>query len=105
MDGSPPPPRSPGLALALVLALVLSGARWAGAGDCKGQRQVLRGPEGFVSDGPGNYSVNGNCEWLIEAPSRRHRVLLTFLFMDTSAPTTTSSSTTATPRAAPCWPA
>ncbi|XP_071276970.1 multiple epidermal growth factor-like domains protein 8 [Agelaius tricolor] len=54
-----------------------------GAGDCKGQRQILRGPRGFVTDGPGNYSVNGNCEWLIEAPSPRHRILLTFTFMDT----------------------
>ncbi|XP_050786388.1 multiple epidermal growth factor-like domains protein 8 isoform X7 [Gopherus flavomarginatus] len=81
MDGARPPSRSPGLLLALALAL--SGAPWAGAGDCKGQRQVLRGTEGFVSDGPGNYSVNGNCEWLIEAPSSRYRVLLTFLFMDT----------------------
>ncbi|XP_054667296.1 multiple epidermal growth factor-like domains protein 8, partial [Grus americana] len=72
-----PPPR------ALVLVLVLSGALGAGAGDCKGQRRVLRGPPGFVTDGPGNYSVNGNCEWLLEAPSRRHRVLLTFTFMDT----------------------
>ncbi|XP_059693802.1 multiple epidermal growth factor-like domains protein 8, partial [Haemorhous mexicanus] len=54
-----------------------------GAGDCKGQRRILRGPRGFVTDGPGNYSVNGNCEWLIEAPSPRHRILLTFTFMDT----------------------
>ncbi|KAM6111677.1 LOW QUALITY PROTEIN: multiple epidermal growth factor-like domains protein 8 [Phoenicopterus ruber ruber] len=67
----------------LALALALSGVRGAGAGDCKGQRQVLRGPSGFVTDGPGNYSVNGNCEWLVEAPSPRHRVLLTFTFMDT----------------------
>ena len=36
------------------------------AGDCKGHRQVLRGPPGYVTDGPGNYSVNGNCEWLIK---------------------------------------
>ncbi|XP_043358217.1 uncharacterized protein LOC122457425 [Dermochelys coriacea] len=76
MDGAAPPSRSPGPLLALALALALSGARWAGAGDCKGQRQVLRGPEGFVSDGPGNYSVNGNCEWLIEAPSSRHHPCL-----------------------------
>ncbi|XP_074837451.1 multiple epidermal growth factor-like domains protein 8 [Carettochelys insculpta] len=74
-------PLCPGWLLALALAL--SGAHGASAGDCKGQRQVLRDPQGFVSDGPGNYSVNGNCEWLIEAPSSRHRVLLTFLFMDT----------------------
>ena len=36
------------------------------AGDCKGHRQVLRGTPGYVTDGPGNYSVNGNCEWLIK---------------------------------------
>lgn len=36
------------------------------AGDCKGHRLVLRGPPGYVTDGPGNYSVNGNCEWLIK---------------------------------------
>nr|XP_025977007.1 transmembrane protein 145 [Dromaius novaehollandiae] len=64
-------------------AYTLCGVRGAGAGDCKGQRRVLRGLAGYVSDGPGNYSVNGNCEWLIEAPSPRHRVLLTFTFMDT----------------------
>lgn len=50
----------------LALALALSGVRGASAGDCKGQRRVLRGPSGFVTDGPGNYSVNGNCEWLVE---------------------------------------
>lgn len=57
-------------ALAAVLPLYLAmlgpmspGAR---AGDCKGQRQVLREAPGFVTDGAGNYSVNGNCEWLIE---------------------------------------
>ena len=50
----------------LALALALSGVRGAGAGDCKGQRRVLRGSSGFVTDGPGNYSVNGNCEWLVE---------------------------------------
>ncbi|XP_064359618.1 multiple epidermal growth factor-like domains protein 8 isoform X1 [Dromaius novaehollandiae] len=78
---APPAPRGPRALLALALAL--SGVRGAGAGDCKGQRRVLRGLAGYVSDGPGNYSVNGNCEWLIEAPSPRHRVLLTFTFMDT----------------------
>lgn len=59
-----------GRALAAALALSFSvlwplspGAR---AGDCKGQRQVLREAPGFVTDGAGNYSVNGNCEWLIE---------------------------------------
>uniref|UniRef100_M3ZXA9 Multiple EGF-like-domains 8 n=1 Tax=Xiphophorus maculatus TaxID=8083 RepID=M3ZXA9_XIPMA len=53
------------------------------AGDCKGHRQVLRGLPGFVTDGPGNYSVNGNCEWLIKAPSNGHRIVLNFTFMDT----------------------
>ncbi|XP_039554137.1 multiple epidermal growth factor-like domains protein 8, partial [Passer montanus] len=75
--GAPP-------ALLLGLFLVFLGVPpRVGAGDCKGQRQILRGPRGFVTDGPGNYSVNGNCEWLIEAPSPRHRILLTFTFMDT----------------------
>lgn len=46
-----------------VLGLLAPGAQ---AGDCKGQRQVLREAPGFVTDGAGNYSVNGNCEWLIE---------------------------------------
>lgn len=61
---------APGRALAAALALSVAllgplspGAR---AGDCKGQRQVLREAPGFVTDGAGNYSVNGNCEWLIE---------------------------------------
>ncbi|XP_011483811.1 multiple epidermal growth factor-like domains protein 8 [Oryzias latipes] len=53
------------------------------AGNCKGHRQVLRGPPGYVTDGPGNYSVNGNCEWLIKAPSNSHRIVLNFTFMDT----------------------
>ncbi|KAM4703377.1 multiple epidermal growth factor-like domains protein 8 [Rhinophrynus dorsalis] len=63
----------------LLLALVHT----ATSGDCKGQRTVLRNAPGYVSDGPGNYSVNGNCEWLIEAPSSSYRVLLSFLFMET----------------------
>lgn len=50
----------------LVLALALLGVGGAAGGDCKGQRRVLRGPSGVVTDGPGNYSVNGNCEWLVE---------------------------------------
>lgn len=55
-------------ALALALALAVLGPLSPGvrAGDCKGQRQVLREAPGFVTDGAGNYSVNGNCEWLIE---------------------------------------
>lgn len=57
-------PLAPALALCLaVLAPLAPGTR---AGDCKGQRQVLREAPGFVTDGAGNYSVNGNCEWLIE---------------------------------------
>uniref|UniRef100_A0A8C9SJ64 Multiple EGF like domains 8 n=1 Tax=Scleropages formosus TaxID=113540 RepID=A0A8C9SJ64_SCLFO len=53
------------------------------AGDCKGIRQVLRGPPGYVTDGPGNYSVNGNCEWLIKAPSSSYSIVLNFTFMET----------------------
>ncbi|PNI95458.1 MEGF8 isoform 3 [Pan troglodytes] len=73
------------LAMALALALAVLGSLSPGAraGDCKGQRQVLREAPGFVTDGAGNYSVNGNCEWLIEAPSPQHRILLDFLFLDT----------------------
>ncbi|CAH2319058.1 multiple epidermal growth factor-like domains 8 [Pelobates cultripes] len=63
--------------------LLLTITHRATSGDCKGQRTVLRSAPGYVSDGPGNYSVNGNCEWLIEAPSSSYRVLLSFLFMDT----------------------
>lgn len=56
------------LAAALALSLAVLGPLCPGAraGDCKGQRQVLREAPGFVTDGAGNYSVNGNCEWLIE---------------------------------------
>lgn len=50
--------------LLLPVLVVLVPAVWAG--DCKGQRQVLRAVPGYVTDGPGNYSVNGNCEWLIK---------------------------------------
>ncbi|KAK1338594.1 hypothetical protein QTO34_019248 [Cnephaeus nilssonii] len=63
-----------------MLGLMSPGAR---AGDYKGQRQVLREAPGFVTDGAGNYSVNGNCEWLIEAPSPQHWILLDFLFLET----------------------
>lgn len=58
----------PALAVALAVSLALLGPLSPGAqaGDCKGQRQVLREAPGFVTDGAGNYSVNGNCEWLIE---------------------------------------
>lgn len=48
----------------VVILLVKSPA--CQAGDCKGHRQVLKGSPGYVTDGPGNYSVNGNCEWLIK---------------------------------------
>lgn len=50
----------------VVVVLLLAGSPGCRAGDCKGHRQVLRGPPGYVTDGPGNYSVNGNCEWLIK---------------------------------------
>ncbi|KAE8593599.1 hypothetical protein XENTR_v10019212 [Xenopus tropicalis] len=63
--------------------LLLSLVRQTTSGDCKGQRIVLRSSPGYVSDGPGNYSVNGNCEWLIEAPNNNYRILLSFLFMET----------------------
>ncbi|XP_035382451.1 multiple epidermal growth factor-like domains protein 8 isoform X1 [Electrophorus electricus] len=66
--------------LLLLMAVVAPGC-WAG--DCKGQRQVLRGPPGYVTDGPGNYSVNGNCEWLITAPTSNYRIVLNFTFMET----------------------
>uniref|UniRef100_A0A1A8GFI9 Multiple EGF-like-domains 8 n=1 Tax=Nothobranchius korthausae TaxID=1143690 RepID=A0A1A8GFI9_9TELE len=68
-----------------IILVVLLSAQSPGcqAGNCKGHRQVLRGPPGYVTDGPGNYSVNGNCEWLIKAPSSTHRIVLNFTFMDT----------------------
>uniref|UniRef100_A0A8C7C7Q8 Multiple EGF like domains 8 n=1 Tax=Oncorhynchus kisutch TaxID=8019 RepID=A0A8C7C7Q8_ONCKI len=66
--------------LGLLLVAVAPGC-WAG--DCKGHRQVLRGPPGYVTDGPGNYSVNGNCEWLVKAPSSNYRIVLNFTFMET----------------------
>uniref|UniRef100_A0ACB8FSR9 Multiple epidermal growth factor-like domains protein 8 n=3 Tax=Sphaerodactylus townsendi TaxID=933632 RepID=A0ACB8FSR9_9SAUR len=76
--------RAAGCLMPLVtLLLFLGGLRRVGGGDCKGERQVLRNASGYVTDGPGNYSVNGNCEWLVEAPSSSYRILLTFMFMDT----------------------
>lgn len=56
------------LTLLLLLSAKLHGCQ---AGDCKGHRQVLRGPPGYVTDGPGNYSVNGNCEWLIKGVEKK----------------------------------
>uniref|UniRef100_H3A6Q1 Multiple EGF like domains 8 n=1 Tax=Latimeria chalumnae TaxID=7897 RepID=H3A6Q1_LATCH len=53
------------------------------SGDCKGRRQILSSSPGYVTDGPGNYSVNGNCEWLIKGPSSNYRIILTFTFMET----------------------
>uniref|UniRef100_A0AAV2MAJ1 Uncharacterized protein n=1 Tax=Knipowitschia caucasica TaxID=637954 RepID=A0AAV2MAJ1_KNICA len=67
----------------ILLALLLLEPPVCHTGDCKGHRQVLRGPPGYVTDGPGNYSVNGNCEWLITASSNSHRIVLNFTFMDT----------------------
>ncbi|XP_007430507.1 multiple epidermal growth factor-like domains protein 8 [Python bivittatus] len=69
--------------LLVLLSLALCGIHQTYAGDCKGRREVLRSASGYVTDGPGNYSVNGNCEWLVEAPSSSYRILLTFMFMDT----------------------
>lgn len=55
----------------IVLLLLSANLHGGQAGDCKGHRQVLRGPPGYVTDGPGNYSVNGNCEWLIKGMKGR----------------------------------
>lgn len=55
----------------IVLLLLSANLHGCQAGDCKGHRQVLRGPPGYVTDGPGNYSVNGNCEWLIKGMKRQ----------------------------------
>ncbi|ERE52230.1 multiple epidermal growth factor-like domain protein 8 precursor [Cricetulus griseus] len=77
------------LALALLaLALAVPGPPSLGvlAGDCKGQRQVLREAPGFVTDGAGNYSVNGNCEWLIEGECGRggHPLVLRLIRLPSS---------------------
>ncbi|KPP71082.1 Multiple epidermal growth factor-like domains protein 8-like, partial [Scleropages formosus] len=69
--------------LLLVVVLLWAWTPASQAGDCKGIRQVLRGPPGYVTDGPGNYSVNGNCEWLIKAPSSSYSIVLNFTFMET----------------------
>ncbi|XP_035278041.1 multiple epidermal growth factor-like domains protein 8 isoform X2 [Anguilla anguilla] len=68
---------------ALLMPLLLAWVPQSWAGDCKGHRQVLRGPPGHVTDGMGNYSVNGNCEWLIKAPSSSYSIVLNFTFMET----------------------
>uniref|UniRef100_A0AAX7TXQ6 Multiple EGF-like-domains 8 n=1 Tax=Astatotilapia calliptera TaxID=8154 RepID=A0AAX7TXQ6_ASTCA len=67
----------------ILVVLLLAKSPLYQAGDCKGHRQVLRGPPGYVTDGAGNYSVNGNCEWLIKAPNNSHRIVLNFTFMNT----------------------
>ncbi|XP_072409475.1 multiple epidermal growth factor-like domains protein 8 [Chiloscyllium punctatum] len=72
---------SPAL-LHLLLLLLLLGHRGR-AGECKGHRQELNQQPGYVTDGPGNYSVSGNCEWLIRAPNSSFRIILTFMFLDT----------------------
>lgn len=59
------------LPVSFLVVLLLAGAPVGQAGDCKGHRQVFRGPPGYVTDGPGNYSVNGNCEWLIKGIRRQ----------------------------------
>ncbi|XP_078092162.1 multiple epidermal growth factor-like domains protein 8 [Mustelus asterias] len=66
--------------LALLVLLLCPSGR---AGECKGHRQLLFQQPGYVTDGPGNYSVNGNCEWLIRAPNNSFRIVLTFMFLDT----------------------
>ncbi|XP_048450761.1 multiple epidermal growth factor-like domains protein 8, partial [Rhincodon typus] len=70
---------SPTLLLVLLLLLGHRGR----AGECKGHRQELAQQPGYVTDGPGNYSVGGNCEWLIRAPNGSFRIILTFMFLDT----------------------
>lgn len=58
------------VSLIAVVVILLVKSPACQAGDCKGQRQVLKGSPGYVTDGPGNYSVNGNCEWLIKGTIR-----------------------------------
>lgn len=72
------------LVMVLVLVLVVLGLLFFGVqvGDCKGQWQVLWEVLGFVMDGVGNYSVNGNCEWFIEVLSFQYWILLDFFFLD-----------------------
>ncbi|XP_005755461.1 multiple epidermal growth factor-like domains protein 8, partial [Pundamilia nyererei] len=68
----------------ILVVLLLVKSPVCQAGDCRGHRQVLRGPRGYVtSGGGGNYSANGNCEWLIKAPTNSHRIVLDFTFMNT----------------------
>lgn len=75
--------RALAVALALALAVLEPLSLRVLAGDCKGQRQVLREAPGFVTDGAGNYSVNGNCEWLIEGEWGRvgHSLVLCFIHL------------------------
>ncbi|XP_033930195.1 multiple epidermal growth factor-like domains protein 8, partial [Melopsittacus undulatus] len=54
-----------------------------GGGPCVGQRQELWGTSGVITDGPGNYSVNGSCQWLLHAPSPGLSLVLTFSALDT----------------------
>uniref|UniRef100_S4R8P8 Multiple EGF-like-domains 8 n=1 Tax=Petromyzon marinus TaxID=7757 RepID=S4R8P8_PETMA len=64
----------------LLLALLVP---CASGGDCRGKRLVLNGTHGEVTDGPGNYSANGNCEWLITAPSQGDHIVLKLRAIET----------------------
>ncbi|XP_061416595.1 multiple epidermal growth factor-like domains protein 8 [Lethenteron reissneri] len=64
----------------LLLALLVP---YASGGDCRGKRLVLNGTHGEVTDGPGNYSANGNCEWLITAPSQGDHIVLKLRAIET----------------------
>ncbi|XP_051901341.1 LOW QUALITY PROTEIN: multiple epidermal growth factor-like domains protein 8 [Pristis pectinata] len=85
MGPTPWSPAAGGLSAVLVLLVLLVLLCEQGrAGECKGQRQLLQHQQpGFLTDGSGNYSVNGNCEWLIVAPDSRFRIVLTFTSLDT----------------------
>ncbi|XP_015706773.1 multiple epidermal growth factor-like domains protein 8, partial [Coturnix japonica] len=50
-------------------------------GACTGRRWSLKGG-GALSDGPGNYSVMGECVWVLQAPPG-HRVLLSLSELET----------------------
>uniref|UniRef100_UPI00358F442D multiple epidermal growth factor-like domains protein 8 n=1 Tax=Myxine glutinosa TaxID=7769 RepID=UPI00358F442D len=64
------------LLLLLVLVMPTRGS------DCRANRVVLSAPSGNITDGKGNYSANGGCEWLIRAP-RNEFIILKFTAMET----------------------
>ncbi|XP_040513106.1 multiple epidermal growth factor-like domains protein 8, partial [Gallus gallus] len=61
-----------------LLALAVGGAV---GGACTGKRWSLTG-SGALSDGAGNYSVMGDCIWVLHAPPGQ-RVLLTLMEVET----------------------